>query len=125
MKKFFFYLILFSSLISTGQTQQNINKNAGTTSNVIATIDSIRFNSSSTTMEVVLQNGTVESHSIAEIINDYCNSFHLTYQKVQRTTRKSFGYVIMQIPTNHEKQGKVQNNRVWINTYPNDFLIVL
>ena len=69
MKKFFFYLILFSSLISTGQTQQNINKNAGTTSNVIATIDSIRFNSSSTTMEVVLQNGTVELHSIAEIIN--------------------------------------------------------
>jgi uncharacterized protein (TIGR02145 family) len=69
MKNFFFYLILFSSLISTGQTQQNINKNAGTTSNVIATIDSIRFNSSSTTMEVVLQNGTVESHSIADIIN--------------------------------------------------------
>ena len=69
MKNFFFYLILFSSLISTGQTQQNINKNTGTSSNVIATIDSIRFNSSSTTMEVVLQNGTVESHSIADIVN--------------------------------------------------------
>jgi len=69
MKNFFFYLILFSSLISTAQTQQNINKNTGTASNAIATIDSIRFNSSSTTMEVVLQNGTVESHSIADIIN--------------------------------------------------------
>jgi uncharacterized protein (TIGR02145 family) len=69
MKNFFFYLILFSSLISTGQTQQNINKNTDTASNAITTIDSIRFNSSSTTMEVVLQNGTVESHSIADIIN--------------------------------------------------------
>jgi uncharacterized protein (TIGR02145 family) len=69
MKNFFFYLILFSSLISTAQTQQNINKSTGTASNAITTIDSIRFNSSSTTMEVVLQNGTVESHSIADIIN--------------------------------------------------------
>jgi uncharacterized protein (TIGR02145 family) len=69
MKNFFFYLLLFSSLISTGQTQQNINKNTDTASNAITTIDSIRFNSSSTTMEVVLQNGTVESHSIADIIN--------------------------------------------------------
>ena len=69
MKNFFFYLLLFSSLISTGQTQQNINKNTGTASNAITTIDSIRFNSSSTTMEVVLQNGTVESHSLADIIN--------------------------------------------------------
>ena len=74
MKNFFFYLILFSSLISTGQTQQNINKNTGTSSNVIATIDSIRFNSSSTTMEVVLQNGNVESHSISEIVNVNFNS---------------------------------------------------
>lgn len=69
MKNFFFYLILFSSLISTAQTQQNINKSSGTVSNAIATIDSIRFNSSSSTMEVVLQNGSVESHSIADIIN--------------------------------------------------------
>jgi len=69
MKNFFFYLLLFSSLISTGQTQQNINKNTGTASNAITTIDSIRFNGSSTTMEVVLQNGTVESHTISDIIN--------------------------------------------------------
>jgi uncharacterized protein (TIGR02145 family) len=69
MKNFFFYLLLFSSLISSSQTQQNINKNTGTASNAIATIDSIRFNGSSTNMEVVLQSGTVESHSLSDIIN--------------------------------------------------------
>ena len=69
MRNFFFYLLLFSSLISSAQTQQNINKNTGTASNAIANIDSIRFNGSSTNMEVVLQNGTVESHSISDIIN--------------------------------------------------------
>jgi uncharacterized protein (TIGR02145 family) len=69
MKNFFFSLLLFSSLISSSQTQQNINKNTGTASNAIATIDSIRFNDSSTNMEVVLQSGTVESHSLSDIIN--------------------------------------------------------
>ena len=69
MKNFFFYLLLFSSLISAAQTRQNINKNTGTVSNVLTTIDSIRFSGSSTTMEVVLQNGTVESHSISDIQN--------------------------------------------------------
>lgn len=69
MKNFFFYLLLFSSLISLAQTRQNINKNTGTVSNVLTTIDSIRFSGSSTTMEVVLQDGTVESHSISDIQN--------------------------------------------------------
>ena len=69
MRNYFFYLLLFSSLISAAQTQQNINKNTGTVSNLLTTIDSIRFSGSSTTMEVVLQNGTVESHSISDIIN--------------------------------------------------------
>ena len=69
MKNIFFYLLLFSSIISVAQTQQNINKNSGTVSNIITTIDSIRFNASSTIMEVVLQNGTIESHSISDIIN--------------------------------------------------------
>ena len=69
MKKIFFYLLLFSSIISVAQTQQNINKNSGTVSNAISTIDSIRFTGSSTTMEVVLQNGTVVSHSISDILN--------------------------------------------------------
>lgn len=69
MKNFFFYLLLFCSLISAGQTRQDINKNTGTVSNVLTTIDSIRFSGSSTTMEVVLQDGTVESHSISDIQN--------------------------------------------------------
>ena len=69
MKNIFFYLLLFSSIISVAQTQQNINKNTGTVSNAINTIDSIRFNASSTIMEVVLQNGTIESHPISDILN--------------------------------------------------------
>lgn len=69
MKNRFFYLLLFSSLFAAAQTQQNINKNTGTVSNVITTIDSIRFTGSSSIMEVVLQNGTVESHSISDIVN--------------------------------------------------------
>ena len=69
MKNIFFYLVLFSSLFTDAQTQQNINENSGTVSNIITTIDSIHFNASSTIMEVVLQNGTIESHSISDIIN--------------------------------------------------------
>jgi uncharacterized protein (TIGR02145 family) len=69
MKKIFFNLLLFSGLISVAQTQQNINKNSGTVSNAISTIDSIRFTGSSTTMEVVLQNGSIESHPISDILN--------------------------------------------------------
>jgi uncharacterized protein (TIGR02145 family) len=69
MKNFFFYLLLFSSLFTNAQTQQNINKNSGTVSNAISTIDSIRFTGSSTTMEVVLQDGSIESHPISDILN--------------------------------------------------------
>jgi uncharacterized protein (TIGR02145 family) len=69
MKNIFFYLLLCSSLFSDAQTQQNINKNTGTVANSISTIDSIRFTGSSSIMEVVLENGTVESHSISDIIN--------------------------------------------------------
>ena len=69
MKNIFFYLLLFSSLSAAAQTQQNINKINGTVSNIIITIDSIRFTGSSSNVEVVLQNGTIESHSISDIIN--------------------------------------------------------
>jgi uncharacterized protein (TIGR02145 family) len=69
MKNFFFYTLLISSVFVNAQTQQNINKNSGTVSNSISTIDSIRFTGSSTNMEVVLQNGTIESHSISDIVN--------------------------------------------------------
>ncbi len=69
MKLYSFFLLMLLSLPVVAQIQQNINKNSGTVSNNIATIDSIRFNGSSTNMEVVLQNGTVESHAISDIIN--------------------------------------------------------
>ena len=69
MKNSFIILLSIISFCALGQTLQNINKNTGTVSNVLTTIDSIRFNGSSTNMEVVLQNGTVESHSISDIIN--------------------------------------------------------
>ena len=71
MNNIFFCLLIFLSVFANAQTQQNINKNTGTTSNPITTIDSIRFNGSSTIMEVVLQNGTTDSHSISEIISIY------------------------------------------------------
>ena len=69
MKNSFIILLSIISFCALAQTRQNINKNTGTVSNVLTTIDSIRFNGSSTTMEVVLQNGTIESHSISDIQN--------------------------------------------------------
>jgi hypothetical protein len=69
MKNIFFYILVFSSFLASAQTLQNINKNTGIVSNSITTIDSIRFNGSSTNMEVVFQNGIVETHSISDIVN--------------------------------------------------------
>jgi uncharacterized protein (TIGR02145 family) len=69
MKNSFIILLSIISVCALGQTQQNINKITETVSNAITSIDSIRFNSSSTNMEVVLQNGTLESHSISDILN--------------------------------------------------------
>jgi uncharacterized protein (TIGR02145 family) len=69
MKNCFFLVLTFTSLCAVGQTQQNIKKNTGTVTNALTTIDSIRFNGSSATMEVVMQNGTVESHSLSDILN--------------------------------------------------------
>jgi uncharacterized protein (TIGR02145 family) len=68
MKNTFFIFFTLTSLCAIGQTQQNILKNTGTATNSISTIDSIRFNGTSETMEVVLQGGTVESHSLADIL---------------------------------------------------------
>jgi uncharacterized protein (TIGR02145 family) len=68
MKNTIFLFLTLTSLCAFGQTQQNILKNTGTVSNAITTIDSIRFNGSSATMEVVLQGGTVQSHSLADIL---------------------------------------------------------
>jgi uncharacterized protein (TIGR02145 family) len=69
MKNSFIILLCIISFSALAQTRQNINKNTGTVSNLLITIDSIRFNGSSTNMEVVLQNGIVESHSISDIQN--------------------------------------------------------
>ena len=69
MKNYFIILLTSISFFAVGQIQQNINKNSDTLSNLLTNIDSIRLNGSSKNMEVVLQNGTVESHSISDIIN--------------------------------------------------------
>jgi uncharacterized protein (TIGR02145 family) len=69
MKNSFIIILSIVSFCALAQTSQNINKNSGTVSNVLTNIDSIRFNGSSTTMEVILQNGAVESHAISDIQN--------------------------------------------------------
>jgi uncharacterized protein (TIGR02145 family) len=69
MKKITSLIFTFLCIGLNAQIQQNINKNSGTVVNLITTIDSIRFNSSSTIMEVVLLDGTVAPHSISEIVN--------------------------------------------------------
>jgi uncharacterized protein (TIGR02145 family) len=77
MKNFFFYLLLFSSLISVAQTQQNINKNSGTVSNAITEIDSIRFNA--TNQMVVVTTSGNESHALTDITNvTFSNGANLT-----------------------------------------------
>ena len=66
-----FYSLLIVLIVSKGysQTQQNINTNSGTVSNWINQIDSIRFNSNTNEMEVILQSGSNESHALGEINN--------------------------------------------------------
>ena len=66
-----FYSLLIVLIVSKGysQTQQNINTNSGTVSNWINQIDSIRFNSNTNQMEVILQSGSNESHALGDISN--------------------------------------------------------
>lgn len=66
-----FYSLLIVLIVSKGysQTQQNINTNTGTVSNWINQIDSIRFNSVTNQMEVILQGGSNESHALGDISN--------------------------------------------------------
>jgi len=69
MKKYF---LLFGALISVGlqaQIQQNINKPSGTVSNAISEIDSIRFNTGSAEMQVVLVGGNTVVHPLGDIDN--------------------------------------------------------
>jgi len=69
MKYLYIALTLLISGVAFGQIEQNVNKTTGTVSNRITEIDSIRFNAGQTEMEIVFQNGTVQSHSIAAINN--------------------------------------------------------
>ena len=69
MKKIYFILVTLLSLPTFGQIQQEVNKTSGTETNPITEIDSIRFNGSSTQMEIILTNGSVESHTISDINN--------------------------------------------------------
>ena len=64
--------IAFTLMISASvfaQIQQNVNKTSGPASNPISDIDSIRFNGSQTEMEIILNNGNIESHTISDINN--------------------------------------------------------
>ena len=69
MKIFYSLLIVLIASKGYSQTQQNINTNSGTVSNWINQIDSIRFNSYTNEMEVILQSGSNESHALGEINN--------------------------------------------------------
>jgi uncharacterized protein (TIGR02145 family) len=69
MKNLYIVIIAFISATSFGQIQQNVNKTTGTISNPITEIDSIRFNANQTEMEIILQNGSIQNHSISTINN--------------------------------------------------------
>ncbi len=69
MKRIITILCIAFSWVAYGQIQQNVNKTSGSASNLINDIDSIRFNSSTAVMEIILNNGNVESHTISDIDN--------------------------------------------------------
>jgi hypothetical protein len=69
MKNFFIVIIAFISTTTFGQIQQNVNKTTGTETNPITEIDSIRFNAGQTEMEIIFNNGSMESHTISDIDN--------------------------------------------------------
>lgn len=60
-------VFIFCNNPLASQIQQNIIKKTGSANNLLSAIDSIRFDISETQMEVVLQNGSLESHAIADI----------------------------------------------------------
>jgi uncharacterized protein (TIGR02145 family) len=68
MKKVFTFSFMLLCWSTFAQTLQNINKTNGTVSNPVNQIDSIRFNTVTNQMEVVLQSG-VETHALADVIN--------------------------------------------------------
>lgn len=69
MKNLYIAIGLLISGAAFGQIEQNVNKTTGTESNPITEIDSIRFNAGQTEMEIIFNNGSMESHTIADIDN--------------------------------------------------------
>ena len=69
MKNLYIAFALFISGTAFGQIEQDVNKASGTESNPINDIDSIRFNSGQTEMEIILSNGNIENHTISDIDN--------------------------------------------------------
>jgi hypothetical protein len=69
MKNLYIAIGLLISGSAFGQIEQNVNKTTGTESNPITEIDSIRFNAGQTEMEIIFNNGSMESHAIADIDN--------------------------------------------------------
>lgn len=67
MKKLIVCLTLLVSSVSYAQKTQNIQTASGTTSHLVHEIDSIRFNASSGTMVVVLQNGNAVPVDISSV----------------------------------------------------------
>jgi uncharacterized protein (TIGR02145 family) len=81
------YFILFCVVASMGlqaQIQQNINNPSGTVSNAISEIDSIRFNTASQEMVVVLEGGQTENHTLGDIDN-------ITFSTAQNSLAHSCG----------------------------------
>lgn len=60
---------LFFCLALHGQIEQNINKIGGIVIHPIGAIDSIYFNGGQTEIQIVLTNGTTETHAISEVYN--------------------------------------------------------
>jgi uncharacterized protein (TIGR02145 family) len=69
MKNLYLIAALLISSATFGQIEQNVNKTTGTETNAINDIDSIRFNAAQTEMEIILNNGNIESHTISDINN--------------------------------------------------------
>ena len=69
MKNLYIALALLISGTGLGQIEHSVNKPSGSVLNPINGIDSIRFNGTQTEMQIVLTNGTVVNHAIADINN--------------------------------------------------------
>lgn len=62
-----FFALFLSSSLAFGQTQQNIIQATGTTGILTSNIDSIRFSAAGDVMEIVFQDGAMQSRSIIAI----------------------------------------------------------